>query len=193
MENIVKQLTSRDRLYPPSYALKKGLFKELDRRGIYAWFFKELPYERIPTGECYYTEDGYFLLYIGIAPSLIRGEPSRQNLRRRLRLHYFGNIQGSTLRKSLACLLKDKLSLEFREGVDSRRPKLTRDSRHRLTKWLDKNALISWTTEDEPWLYEVELILKFKTPLNLDCNMHHPFYRELSKIRTRVLAEASKT
>lgn len=90
-------------------------------------------------------------------------------------------------------MLKDKLSLEFRRGEGPRRPKLTFESRKALTMWMSEKTLVSWVIVDEPWLFEVSLIQRFTTPLNLDCNMHHPFFRELSRIRSKVLGEASRS
>lgn len=48
------------------------------------------------------------LLYVGIspkAPPSNGGAPSRSTLRKRLQTHYRGNAEGSTLRKTLGCLL----------------------------------------------------------------------------------------
>jgi hypothetical protein len=49
---------------------------------------------------------GLALLYVGISPKppSAVGTPSRQTLRSRLRYHFRGNAEGSTLRLSLGCL-----------------------------------------------------------------------------------------
>jgi len=177
-------------MHPPENALNKTLFPKTKCRGIYAWHFKELPRKDVPTKGCSRTVDGYTLLYIGIAPSLVKGEPSKRTLRDRISQHYTGNIQGSTLRKSLACLLWDELQLEFRVGVNPRRPKLTLEGQKALTGWLSENALVSWVSHNEPWEYEVLLIHRFNTPLNIDCNHHHPFNRELTRTRVKKMGKA---
>ena len=52
--------------------------------------------------------DGLALLYVAISPRRPPRNgriPGRQGLRRRLETHYTGNAEGSTLRKTLGCLL----------------------------------------------------------------------------------------
>src|SRR6516162_5412092 len=70
--------------------------------GVYAWYFRELP-PGVPGVGCH-SVDGLHLLYVGISP---RRPPengaraSRQQLRKRVRYHYRGNAEGSTLRLTL--------------------------------------------------------------------------------------------
>lgn len=70
--------------------------------GVYGWWFRRVP-GGIDTSECL-KRDGLVLLYTGISPrrppSNGRG-PSMQRLRDRVRYHYSGNAEGSTLRKTL--------------------------------------------------------------------------------------------
>ena len=74
--------------------------------GVYGWWFRELP-TGIDGSGCY-SRDGMTLLYAGISPKEPpkngRG-PSKAALRSRIRTHYTGNAEGSTLRRSLGCLL----------------------------------------------------------------------------------------
>ena len=77
--------------------------------GVYAWFFDWCP-EGIPP-EGLVHSSGFVLLYVGIAPG---PRPSRQTLRHRLRYHFRGNAEGSTLRLSLGCLLSQSLGIELR-------------------------------------------------------------------------------
>ena len=65
-------------------------------RGLYAWFFREVP-RNVPVEDCI-TIDGLTLLYVGISPS---NPNSTQHLRKRIRHHFFGNAEGSTLRQTL--------------------------------------------------------------------------------------------
>ncbi|WP_374120389.1 GIY-YIG nuclease family protein [Mesorhizobium onobrychidis] len=48
------------------------------------------------------------------APPLNGARPSSQNVRSRLRTHYSGNAAGSTLRRTLGCLLAAELGIELR-------------------------------------------------------------------------------
>ena len=61
--------------------------------GVYAWYFREIP-PGVPTTDCRQAL-GATLLYVGISP---KKPPSGQDLRRRIRYHYCGNAEGSTLR-----------------------------------------------------------------------------------------------
>jgi len=59
---------------------------------------------------------GFVLLYVGITPGppSATGKTSRQTLRSRLRYHFRGNAEGSTLRLSVGCLLSESLRIELR-------------------------------------------------------------------------------
>ena len=170
-----KRLWSRDEvLHNPSPVPKKP--------GIYAWFFKEIP-PGVPTTGCI-TCQGLTLLYIGIAPQkpTKSGKKSDKKIFDRLRFHYRGDPEGSTLRLSLGCLLSEKLKirLQRREGGKS----LTfRDGEQILSHWMEENAFVTWVVRDEPWLLEEELIQKVSLPLNLQGNDRHPFYIRLKTIR----------
>jgi hypothetical protein len=76
--------------------------------GVYAWFFTAIP-PGVPTENCEKWESAT-LLYIGISPKAPPKNgrpPSRQTIRSRVRYHYRGNAEGSTLRLTLGCLLQD--------------------------------------------------------------------------------------
>lgn len=71
----------------------------------------------INTAGCAET-GGLTLLCTGIspfAPPANGKAPSKQNIRSRLRTHYTGNAEGSTLRKTLGCLMSDQLGLNYAE------------------------------------------------------------------------------
>lgn len=91
--------------------------------GVYGWWFRELP-AAIDTDNCI-KKDGLTLLYAGISPSRppTNGKPpSTQNIHMRIRTHYSGNAEGSTLRKTLGCLLSDQLGIQLRRvGSGNRR------------------------------------------------------------------------
>jgi hypothetical protein len=67
--------------------------------GVYAWYFDEvLP--GVPIEGCHQAL-GHTLLYVGIAPKEAKGQavkPSIRTLRHRMRDHFTGNAEGSTLR-----------------------------------------------------------------------------------------------
>lgn len=108
-------------------------------------------------------------LYAGISPSQPprNGKPpSQQNIRKRVTYHYRGNAEGSTLRKTLGCLLADELGIELRRvGSGTRRTFAAGEAL--LSQWMDENALVSWIAVSEPWLLERELFSALDLPLNL--------------------------
>ena len=170
-----KRLWSRDKvLHNPSPVPKQP--------GVYAWYFKEIP-PGVPTARCV-NYQGLILLYVGIAPKkpTNTGKKSNKNLFDRLRFHYGGNAEGSTLRLTLGCLLRDKINicLERQEGGKS----LTfRDGEQILSHWMCENAFVTWVVRDDPWGVEEELIHQISLPLNLQGNDAHPFYLRLKLIR----------
>jgi len=89
--------------------------------GVYAWFFDWCP-EGIPL-EGLVRSFGFALLYVGIAPGppSASGKSSSQTQRSRLRYHFRGNAEGSTLRLSLGCLLSQRLGIELRRVGSGRR------------------------------------------------------------------------
>jgi hypothetical protein len=117
-------------------------------------------------------------MYAGIAPKAsppIPRLPSKQRLFHRIRYHFQGNAEGSTLRLTLGCLLSQQLSLSLRRVGSGRR--LTFASGEQLlSEWMDKNAFVTWIVHPEPWVLEKELIHLVSLPLNLDMNRAHPFH-----------------
>jgi len=161
--------------------------------GVYAWYFRNFPPE-IPTADCLRFND-LTLLYIGTSPSAPprNGKaPSKQNLFRRVRYHYRGNAEGSTLRLSLGCLLSATLNIELRRVGSGNRLTFA-DGERRLSDWMEENAFVGWIECDEPWRIEERLISAICLPLNLDqnrANRFHPVLSErwrLAKIRARDL------
>jgi hypothetical protein len=155
--------------------------------GVYAWFFTEPP-AAVPTSDCI-KRDGAYLLYVGISPGRT---PSTQNLRTRIRYHFGGNAEGSTLRLTLGCLLEPKLGTILRR-VGSGRRRTFGPQEVALTNWIQLHARVSWVVYKEPELLERYLITASQLPLNPDQNKNHVFYRDLSEIRrlARKRAEAA--
>ena len=157
--------------------------------GVYAWFFDWCPQGIAP--EQLVHSFGFMLLYVGIAPGppSAPGKSSRETLRSRLRHHFRGNAEGSTLRLSLGCLLSQSLSIELRRVGNGRRMTFGAGERA-LDDWLGRSARIAWMVCDEPWKTEEYLIRTVSLPLNLDQNRHQLFHSELSRIRRVAKARA---
>ena len=117
------------------------------------------------------------MLYVGIAPKkpYADGRPSRTTIQQRVRYHYAGNAEGSTLRLTLGCLLADELGIELRR-VGSGTRRTFSDGERKLSEWMGSNAFVCWTEDPEPWLLEEDLIAQFDLPLNLDQNKRNTFH-----------------
>ncbi|KUH82436.1 hypothetical protein AU186_10250 [Mycobacterium sp. GA-1999] len=152
--------------------------------GVYGWWFRRIP-GAIDTTNCE-TRDGLTLLYTGISPSRppTNGKPpSSQSLFHRIRYHYTGNAEGSTLRKTLGVLLADELGVQLRRVGSGTRRTFGPAGEAALSQWMADNALVSWVVREEPWVLEEELIANLDLPLNLQGNAHKYFYPTLRRIR----------
>ena len=157
--------------------------------GVYGWYFKQLPYP-IDTRGCVVLDD-LTLLYVGIspkAPPRDGREGSRQTLRSRIRYHYRGNAEGSTLRLTLGCLLGERLGLQLRRVGSGTRLTFA-GGEQALSAWMADNAYVTWLETPEPWAAERELIAAVDLPLNLDQNRRNGFHADLT--RRRALARAA--
>ena len=115
MEKILSHLLSPTKLWSRSEILHQPSLIPANP-GLYAWYFKGIP-SRVPTEGCLAWK-GSTLLYVGISPSKpTRSDrkSSQQNLRKRIRYHLQGNAFGSTLRKSLGCLLSETLGIRLQQ------------------------------------------------------------------------------
>jgi hypothetical protein len=162
-----------------------------DADGVYGWWFRRLPPLVDASGCC--QHEGLALLYVGISP---RRPPrngrvlGRQGLRRRLETHYAGNAEGSTLRKTLGCLLAGELGLELRRVGSGRRRTLAAGEPV-LSEWMEDNTRVSWVVRDYPWELEDVLIASLDLPLNLEGNSRNRFHPELTQTRARWVAHAN--
>lgn len=145
--------------------------------GIYGWYFTRPPHPSLPADR---------LLYVGIAPRRMVTRSSRQNLRTRVRYHFRGNAEGSTLRLSLGCLL----GLELRRVGSGRRMTFGKAGEKELTEWMAEHARVCWVPHDEPWTGESALIAQLDLPLNLDQNRRHAFHGYLSGLHASARAQA---
>lgn len=120
--------------------------------GIYGWWSRQLPaaIDVSRSGR----KGNPTLLYAGISPNsppATGKAPSQQNIRKRITCHYRGNAEGSTLRKTLGCLLADELGIELRRVGSSTRRTFAAGEEV-LSQWMADNALVSWIPMPEPWV-----------------------------------------
>ena len=157
--------------------------------GVYSWFFKKVPPD-VPIEDCV-EYNGLHLLYVGISPKKPQrmGKPSKQNLRTRIKNHFQGNAEGSTLRLTLGCLLADKLGIELRR-VGSGKCITFSQGEEVLSKWMSENSYVSWIVREEPWHIEDQAIRQLSLPLNLKGNERHPFHKTLTSIRRSMKRKA---
>ena len=188
IQETLDQLVKPSRLYTRAECLERNgpIPKE---SGVYAWYFKEAP-QGVPLDNCVIS-DGLYLLYVGISPSepSRQGKPSSQNLSKRIKYHYRGNAEGSTLRLTLGCLLSECLGTELRR-VGSGNRMTFHDGEEKLSEWMGENAYVTWVVYPEPWRLEDFAIKQLSLPLNLRDNEKHPFHRSLTFIRRQAKRKA---
>jgi hypothetical protein len=151
--------------------------------GVYAWYFDEVP-PGVPVDGCHQAL-GHALLYVGIAPKETKGhavKPSIRTLRQRMRDHFTGNAEGSTLRLTLGCLLAKTLNTQLRRVGSRKRHTFTNPGEIILDAWMTQHARVAWAAVEEPWLVEKRLLSIVQLPLNLMGN-NHPFVPTLKSIR----------
>ena len=152
--------------------------------GVYAWYFTDPP-AQVPITGCHRIDDAV-LLYVGISPGPAprNGKPpSSQSLRPRIRTHFNGNAEGSTLRLTLGCLLAPALGIELRRVGSGRRLTFS-TGEHKLSEWMGQHARVAWVQYPEPWIPEEVLIRELVLPLNLDQNAYSGFRLQLKSIRS---------
>ena len=155
--------------------------------GIYAWFFRSVP-PIVPCSGCMQRQGGT-LLYVGIAPSR---QSSQATLRSRILGNHFGsNAEGSTLRRTLGCLLEKQLGTILRRvGSDSTMTFGAKEAA--LTAWMTKNAAVAWVEVQAPRRFESQIFRQLQLPLNITHNAHHPFCSHLRTVRAGAVARARK-
>ena len=180
--DILRAITSPQRVWSRSEVLAKPC-PIPDVAGVYGWYFRDLPCA-MNVGGCV-AHDDLTLLYVGISPKSppSNGKPaSRQTLRKRVRYHYTGNAEGSTLRLTLGCLLAERLGIELRRVGSGKRRTFLHSGEALLSEWMASNAFATWIETPAPWVAEHQLIEELDLPLNLDQNQRNPFHKILSEI-----------
>lgn len=159
--------------------------------GVYAWYFKTVPGD-IDVGDCHIF-GGMPMLYVGIAPKkpYADGRRSKSTLHQRVRYHYRGNAEGSTLRMTLGVVLSESLGIELRRVGGGRRRTFS-EGELKLSAWMGENAFVCWLGDQEPWSLEEYLIARYDVPLNLDQNQRNRFHPELSAARKAAKQRAAE-
>jgi hypothetical protein len=154
--------------------------------GVYAWFFDRIPPD-VPTDACL-LRDGASLLYVGISP---HNDRSKGTLRDRLRFHFEGNAESSTLRMTLGCLLESELGTILRR-VGSGKTETFVERESALSKWMADYARVAWIETVEPWILEEHLLKSLSLPLNIQGNARHPFCARLKELRQKAKRRAEE-
>src|SRR5450755_129257 len=160
------------------------------RAGVYGWWFRRWPSLVAASSCCHH--DGLALLYVGISPKQPprNGRPaSTQSLAERIKDHYTGNAEGSTLRKTLGCLLAGELGIQLRRVGSGKRMTFV-EGEQALSAWMAENAYVSWVVRESPWDLEDRLIAALDLPLNLKGNSRNLFHPVLTEVRTSSIAQA---
>lgn len=160
------------------------------RAGVYGWWFRQLP-PLVVAEECC-QHQGLRLLYAGISPNRPPQNgrlPSKQHLRARIKYHYTGNAEGSTLRKTLGCLLGHELGFQLRRVGSGNRMTFV-EGEQALSVWMAQNAFVSWMVRERPWELEDQLVAALDLPLNLQANSHNQFHPVLTAARAKCVAQA---
>lgn len=105
-------------------------------KGIYFWWFIEI-HHGVPIEGCI-TQLGFTFLYVGISPDKKSKPNSRANLRQRIKTHYNGNAEGSTLRLTLGVLLSTKSNFPLRRVGLGKRTTYTHPGEQWLDQWMEK-------------------------------------------------------
>ena len=174
----MNELISPHRLFSRSSVLDKKC-PVPKSRGLYAWYFKEIP-PLVPTDGCI-KKDNLNLLYVGISP---KNKNSTQDLRKRIKTHFNGNAEGSTLRLTLGVLLENKSGFTLRRVGSGKRLTFTHFGEQWLDDWMGQNAFVCWVEHQKPWQVEESIIKSVSLPLNIRDNTHNLFSQDLSKLRT---------
>jgi len=158
--------------------------------GLYAFFFKEIP-NGVPVQGCL-VHEGLNLLYVGSSPDKKSKPDATQTLQQRVRYHFQGNADKSTLRRSLGILLAPESHFPLRRVGSGKKMTLTTLGEQWLDSWMENNAFVTWVEHEEPWTLENDLFQSVALPLNIQGNKHHPFAALLLKKREEAIAIATE-
>ena len=84
---------------------------------------------------------------------------------------YRGNAEGSTLRRTLGCLVGPSLGFQLRRVGSGGRYTFTNPGEQILDRWMDQHAFVTWLETKTPWEIEKKLLSSgLSLPLNVDGN-----------------------
>jgi hypothetical protein len=193
MSNKAETLLRPERLYSASDIGSRSCPVPA-RPGVYAFYFDQPPPGIITEG-CHRAHQ-HVLLYVGIAPKPPPRNgrtPSRAHLKQRLRTHYFGNAEGSTLRRTLGCLLNEHLGIQLRRVGSGRRYTFTNPGEQLLDAWMGHHAFVTWVETDTPRVLETQLLSSgLRLPLNLEGNSWAEAVEALSTVRLKARQRADE-
>jgi hypothetical protein len=171
MSNNAERLLDPARLYSATEIVSRPCPVPA-RPGVYAFYFDQ-PLPGIDSSGAHRV-GRHALLYVGIAPKpppLNGRAPSKSHLRQRLRTHYCGNAAGSTLRRTLGCLLSSQLEIQLRRVGSGGRYTFTNPGEQLVDDWMMQHAFVTWVETSAPWELEKELLSSaLRLPLNIDGN-----------------------
>jgi len=182
MNSLFQPLLFPEKLYSATTILSNPSLIPAEP-GLYAWYFREIP-PGVPTDGCCW-HNNLALLYVGISPSrlLTKGKPDEANLQKRIHIHLRRKAQQSTLRRTLGCLLSQKLGLCLQKTGSGKKMNFG-EGEKKLSEWMADNAFVTWIVQPDPWNWERALIEAARPPLNLDGNSNHPFHAMLTSIKS---------
>lgn len=176
-------LLAPGKLIPASVIQDRTLIPDV--AGIYGWWF-DTPPPGVPL-EGTLAVGKHHLLYVGIAPRMpsASGSLSKSTLRKRITRNHLGNrIGSSTLRRSLAALLRDGLLLHAEER--NRKPIMSSEHEGKLSQWMREHAAVSFMSCQGAWHLEDQLVSSswLALPLNIR-GAGHQFVEALAKLRSK--------
>lgn len=175
-------------LAPPGITLADAQKTVPERPGLYAIYGDAFVWHELGLGDAPDTRP----LYVGKAEESLAS--------RDVRTHFgIGRTGSSTVRRSFAALLREKLSLtaQPRNPAKPERPSnygLPADQDHRLTQWMRANLLIAvWVLDGSASLRELEraVLGHWAPPLNLT-DVSTPWTAYVKSAR-KVMADQART
>ena len=109
------------------------------------------------------------------------------------RLGPHDNAEGSTLRRTLGCLLSDQLGIKLRRVGSGSRYTFTNPGEQVLDAWMVQHAFVTWVETSAPRELETYLLSSsLRLPLNLEGNPWHEAVAIVSAARLKARQEADR-
>ncbi len=154
--------------------------------GVYYWWAAKEALELlgIPLSDSlsYIVKNSkeYFLFYIGIGPM---DKGSKNTLYGRIySSHFRDSIYGSTIRYSIASLLKCQFYKKDKKSGGKAYSVSIQDE-ERITILLQSQFVISAIEHNRPWDVEIEYIEHYEPPINIDHNEEGWYHGTITKAR----------